>query len=155
MANEMMAGSDKAMIPSRDVKPEMDNLESMLAAVANAGPEGAPAGDMAAEGMAMEDAEGAAQMRDNMAEEGMMDEAMSDDIQMLADALGIEGAQAQALMDAAQQMAKTRGKSAKELADMLKKDFSLRMELEKIAGGAADQMAVEETEVMETEAPAE
>lgn len=142
MANEMMAGSDKAIIPDRDIKPALDNLEGMLAAVAGAG-----------EGMAMESAEGAEEMADEEMAEDAMEAAASEDVQMLADALGVDAMQAQALMDAAQQMAKTRGKSAKELADMLAKDFGLRMELEKLAGGAADQMAMEETEVMETEAP--
>ena len=66
--------------------------------------------------------------------------AMSEDAQVIAQALDIEVAQAQALLDAAQQMAKTRGKSGKELADMMAKDFQLRMELEKLAGDAADQM---------------
>jgi len=142
MANEMMAGSDKAMVPDRDIKPEMDNLESMLAAVAGAG-----------EGMAMETAEGAQEMEDEAMAEDAMGATVSEDVQMLADALGVDAMQAQALMDAAQQMEKTRGKSAKELADMLAADFGLRMQLEKLVGGAADQMAMEETEVMETETP--
>ncbi len=150
MANEMMAGSDKAMVPSRDVKPEMDNLESMLSAVAGAAP---AEGGMMAEGLAMETPEGAEQMAEDMVAEGVMDGAVSDDAQALVDALQIDAAQAQALYDAAQKMNKTRGKSGKELADMLAKDFGLRMELEKLVGGAADQMAIEETEVMETEAP--
>lgn len=150
MANEMMAGSDKAMVPSRDVKPEMDNLESMLSAVAGAAP---AEGGMMEEGMAMETPEGAEQMAEDMVAEGVMDGAVSDDAQALVDALQIDAAQAQALYDAAQKMSKTRGKSGKELADMLAKDFGLRMELEKLVGGAADQMAIEETEVMETEAP--
>ncbi len=150
MANEMMAGSDKAMVPSRDVKPEMDNLESMLSAVAGAAP---AEGGMMEEGMAMETPEGAEQMAEDMVAEGVMDGAVSDDAQALVDALQIDAAQAQALYDAAQKMNKTRGKSGKELADMLAKDFGLRMELEKLVGGAADQMAIEETEVMETEAP--
>jgi hypothetical protein len=142
MANEMMAGSDKAIVPDRDIKPALDNLEGMLAAVAGAG-----------EGMAMEGAEGAAEMVGEEMAEDAMDAAASEDVQMLADALGVDAMQAQALMDAAQQMEKTRGKSAKELADMLASDFGLRMQLEKLAGGAADQMAMEETEVMETETP--
>ena len=146
----MMAGSDKAMVPSRDVKPEMDNLESMLSAVAGAAP---AEGGMMEEGMAMETPEGAEQMAEDMVAEGVMDGAVSDDAQALVDALQIDAAQAQALYDAAQKMNKTRGKSGKELADMLAKDFGLRMELEKLVGGAADQMAIEETEVMETEAP--
>ena len=150
MANEMMAGSDKAMVPARDVKPEMDNLESMLSAVAGAAP---AEGAMMEEGMEMETPEGAERMAEDMEAEGTMDAAVSEDAQALADALEIDAAQAQALYDAAQKMDKTRGKSGKELADMLAKDFGLRMELEKLAGGAADQMVMEETEVMETEAP--
>jgi hypothetical protein len=101
----------------------------------------------------METPEGAEQMAEDMVAEGVMDGAVSDDAQALVDALQIDAAQAQALYDAAQKMSKTRGKSGKELADMLAKDFGLRMELEKLVGGAADQMAIEETEVMETEAP--
>lgn len=150
MANEMMAGSDKAMVPSRDIKPQMDNLERMLAEVADASPQDM---EVTEEGMAMETPEGAAAMGEAMVEEGATDGAMSDDAQALAEALNIDAGQAQALYDAAQKMDKTRGKSGKELADMLAADFALRMELEKLAGGAADQMAMEETEVMETEAP--
>ena len=101
----------------------------------------------------METAEGAQEMEDEAMAEDAMGAAVSEDVQMLADALGVDAMQAQALMDAAQQMEKTRGKSAKELADMLAADFGLRMQLEKLAGGAADQMAMEETEVMETETP--
>ena len=88
-----------------------------------------------------------------MEADGTADAAMSDDAQALAEALNIDGAQAQALFDAAQQMQQTQGKSGKELAEMLANDFGLRMQLEKLAGGAADQMAMEATEVVETEAP--
>jgi hypothetical protein len=150
MANEMMAGSDKAMIPERDIKPEVENLERMLAEVANASPEDMA---MADTGMAMETPEGAAEMTEVMEADGTADAAMSDDAQALAEALNIDGAQAQALFDAAQQMQQTQGKSGKELAEMLANDFGLRMQLEKLAGGAADQMAMEATEVVETEAP--
>jgi len=129
MANEMMAGSEKAIVPSRDIKPGMDVLDEIAAAVG-------------AEGAEVEETE--------MVEEEMPAEAeapapaeaaaASEDAEVIAAALGIDAMQAQMLFDAAQMMEMTRGKSGKELADMLEKDFSLRMELEKLAGGAADQM---------------
>lgn len=124
MANEMMAGSEKAIVPDRDIKPGMEVLDQVLAAM---GPEGAEVEETeVVEGEPAPPAEAPG--------------AMAEDVEVLATALGIEAAQAQALFDAAQQMDKTRGKSGKELADMLEKDFQLRMELEKLAGGAADQM---------------
>jgi hypothetical protein len=132
MANDMMAGSEKAIVPDRDLKPGMDVLDEMLSAL---GPEGGMVeetemveGEMPADAMPGGDAMG--------------------DVEVIASALGIEAAQAQALFDAAQQMAKTRGKSGKELADMLADDFQLRMELEKLAGGAADQMEMDMAEDM-------
>lgn len=133
MANEMMAGSEKAIVPDRDIKPGMEVLDQVLASL---GPEGAEVEETEmVEGEPAPPATGGP-------------EEMSADIEVLATALGIEAAQAQALFDAAQQMDKTRGKSGKELADMLEKDFQLRMELEKLAGGAADQMEMDMAEDM-------
>ena len=134
MANEMMAGSDKAMT-AKDLKPRVDDLEQMIMMAGEAGP-GAEGEEMA-ETETVE-AEAPPEMPEEMAAADAG--AMSEDAQVIAQALDIEVAQAQALLDAAQQMAKTRGKSGKELADMMAKDFQLRMELEKLAGDAADQM---------------
>ena len=132
MANEMMAGSEKAIVPDRDIKPGMDVLDQVLAAM---GPEGAEVEETEmVEGEPAPPAEAPGEM--------------AEDVEVLATALGIEAAQAQALFDAAQQMDKTRGKSGKELADMLEKDFQLRMELEKLAGGTADQMEMDMAEDM-------
>lgn len=136
MANEMMAGSEKAMT-AKDMKPKVDELEQVLMAAAGAVP-----GEGMAEEVEVEETE--APEGDMAAAEG----AASEDAEVLATALGIEVAQAQALFDAAQQMEKTRGKSGKQLADMLEKDFQLRMELEKLAGGTADQMEMDMAEDM-------
>lgn len=133
MANEMMAGSEKAIVPERDLKPGMDKLDEILATL---GPEGGEVDEVEMSETEMPP-EGAAAPGE-----------MAEDVEVLATALGIEAAQAQALFDAAQQMEKTRGKSGKELADMLEKDFQLRMELEKLAGGTADQMEMDMAEGM-------
>ena len=139
MANEMMAGSDKAMT-AKDMKPQIDELEQVLMMAAGAGP--GDAGEVVEEAE-VEETEAPADEAPAPAEG-----APSEDAEVLATALGIEAAQAQALFDAAQQMDKTRGKSGKELADMLEKDFQLRMELEKLAGGTADQMEMDMAEDM-------
>ena len=129
MANEMMAGSEKAIVPSRDIKPGMDVLDEIAAAV----------GDDSAEVEETEMAE-TEMPAETDADAPAAAAAPSEDAEVIATALGIDAMQAQMLFDAAQMMEITRGKSGKDLAAMLEKDFSLRMELEKLAGGVADQM---------------
>ena len=130
MANEMMSGSEKAIVPDRDVKPLMEELDGLLA----------EAGVPAAEGETVEVEEEVEETVE--APEG--EEAAEDsEAQTLADALGIELAQAEMLMQAAQMMEATRGKSADELAKMLAEDFHVRVGLVILAGGQMDQMEME------------
>jgi|TARA_R110002020_G_scaffold358644_1_gene571290 hypothetical protein len=62
------------------------------------------------------------------------------DLSPLMESLGATEARAQMLYDSAQQLEKTQGKTAQELADMIADDFDLLMQLEMVAargdGGA-------------------
>ena len=75
------------------------------------------------------------------------------DVTPIADTLDVSMAKAQAMYDAAQQMEQTKGKSPMELASMLEKDMSLRMQLEKTAAGSEDEMARDEMEKEGFKAP--
>ena len=72
----------------------------------------------------------------------------------LAEMLGVDTAQAQALYDASQQLGQLEGLSPEEVGQMMLDDFQLRMQVEKIAGGIADTAAEEilEEPVEEVEA---
>ena len=57
----------------------------------------------------------------------------------LVETLGVTPERAQMLFDAAQELDKTRGKSPKELAEMIASDFDVLMQLEMIAARKQDQ----------------
>ena len=122
------------MVPRRDLKPVMDEIDAILAGagMSAGGPGGpetgmAPAASRSPEGM-----------------ESGTGESMATDVMVIADALGISPDKAQALFDAAQMMPKLAGKSPAEIADMLSKDMNLRMQLEKNLGANEDTMARKE-----------
>ena len=126
----------EGVVPERDLKPMMDEADQILAALASGealpgGPEGAP-------------------VEGEVIEEEIVEEAapVDADIQALADMLEVEADAAQNLFDASQQMERTRGMTPKELGELLLEDFQLRMELERIAGGAEDDAAVMGMEMM-------
>lgn len=138
----------KKVDPERDIKPVMDRIDALLAE-GGAGDEGEmveeeavveeemplPEGEMPEEEMM---AEGEEAMEEEM-EEGMEGEV---DLAPLMDTLGASEERAQALYDAAQQIAKTQGKTPQELADMIAEDFDILMQLEMVAarGGEAQMM---------------
>lgn len=69
------------------------------------------------------------------------------DLKPLEETLGITAERAKMLFDAAQELAKTEGKSPQELADMIAQDFEVLMQLEMIAARGKDAQA-EEAEAM-------
>jgi len=122
------------MIPRRDLKPVMDEIDAILAdaGIPAGGPGGpetgmAPAASRSPEGM----------------EPGTGTSAPNETA-VIADVLGVSAEKAQMLFDAAQMMPKLAGKSAAEIADMLSKDMNLRMQLEKNLGAGEDMMARKE-----------
>ena len=123
---EVEAPAGKKLTPAKDVRPLFEELDRMLEGageVPDAPAEGAEAGEAAAEEAA--GAPGGA------------------DVSALVEALGIDEAKAMMLFDAAQQMERTRGMKADELAALLSEDFQLRMSLEKLAGVAEDEAPME------------
>ena len=122
------------MVPRRDLKPVMDEIDAILAGagMSAGGPGGpetgmAPASSRSPEGM-----------------ESGTGTDMSSDVTVIADMLDISPEKAQALFDAAQMMPKLAGKTPAEIADMLSKDMNLRMQLEKNLGANEDVMARKE-----------
>jgi len=113
------------LVPSRDLKPLMDEADRILAEAPE--DEGAePVEDTAVEG-----------------EEAPAEEALAeDDVTPIAEALDIDQEQAQRLFDAAKKIPMLADKTPTELADMLKDDFQLRMRLE-AAAAEGDDMAAE------------
>jgi len=93
-----------------------------------------------------EDAEmdDAAAEMEKPAEEAMAEEA-AEDLSPLIETLGVTEERAKMLFDAAQQLGKTKGKTAQELADMISTDFDVLMQLEMVAargdGGAMEPPA--------------
>ena len=114
---------------------------------------GAIAGDEEAEEQMAEDAP---------PEEAPGDEGPNDgDLAPLIETLGVTPERAAMLMDAAQQLEKTQGKSPQELADMIANDFDVLMQLEMVAAQtqaapiepppAAPEAAIEEAGMMSAE----
>jgi len=108
------------VVPNRDLKPMMDQMDQILAAP----PEG----------------------EEEIAEEGVAEEGAAD-VTAIAETLGVDQEQAQKLYDAAQQIPRLAGISPEELAAMMADDFQLRMEVEKMAAGGEDMMAEEEESI--------
>ena len=73
-------------------------------------------------------------------ESGMAEGAEGEggDLKDLEETLGITPERAKMLFDAAQELEKTKGKSAKELAEMIAADFEVLMQLEMIAARNQD-----------------
>lgn len=115
-----------------EMKPQIDELERIIE---SAGAAGSAEGEMPAT-KTTDEAETAA--GDGASGGGA-------DLQPLID-LGMDEAGAQAIYDAAQQMGATAGLEVDELAMMINQDVDLRMQLEKLAAGAADmaEMPAEE-----------
>ena len=142
----------EAIVPERDLKPMMDEADQILASIASGEAlPGGPGGPGGLGGLgipveeAAEDMIGDAEDADLAAAEG---EAVSADVQGLADMLQIDAVAAQSLYDAAQSLGRTRGMSHTELGELLLEDFQLRMELERIAGGVQDDAAALDAEAM-------
>jgi hypothetical protein len=83
----------------------------------------------------------------------MKAEGGAEDLKPLEETLGITPDRAKMLFDAAQELAKTQGKSPQELADMIAKDFEVLMQLEMVAARGKDDQP-EEAQAM-PEQPAE
>ena len=124
------------IVPSRDIKPKMDDIEAILAMAGNAGaPMGEPGAEVVEE--VVEEAPVGIPLDGPIDPDAPMPPG-DDDIQVLADTLQIDIAKAQMLYDAAMQLPSTVNKTGAELATMLAEDFDLRMRLEQLALGAAD-----------------
>ena len=147
--------------PVEDLKPLMDEIDSILGAPPGAGggmPPGAPGAEMPPgempPGLPPE-----MPMEEVAVGEEVVEEAPGGvDVTPLVEALGIDEAKARALYDASQQLNSLEGKSPEEVATALADDFQLRMRVEKLAGEAEDTAAEEapevEEEVEEIEEPA-
>ena len=131
------------IVPGEDLKPLMDEVDRILAG----GDMGAPAG---------EEVVGEETMTEETIEEGPGEEVVAEetveetetvDVSPIMEALEIEEAQAQALFDAAQQIARLENMEIQEIADALAADFQLRMQVEKIAGDMEDTMMADQAEV--------
>jgi|13_taG_2_1085334.scaffolds.fasta_scaffold18076_4 hypothetical protein len=142
----MAEDTQKKVDPERDIKPVMDQIDALLAeggggemveeeAVVE---EDMPTGDDMPEEEMM--AEGEEAMEETM-EEAMEGEV---DLAPLMDTLGATEERAQALYDAAQQIAKTQGKTPQELADMIAEDFDILMQLEMLAARGGEPQAMPE-----------
>ena len=137
--------------PEKDLKPMMDEADQILAALASGeavpgGPEGMPPEGAMMEEAVVEEMPGEEVVEEEVVEEGAA--PVDADIQALADMLEVDADIAQSLFDASQQMARTRGMTPKELGELLLEDFQLRMELERIAGGAEDEAAMMDMAMM-------
>jgi len=119
------------LVPSRDLKPLMDEADRILAegppAEGEVPPEGAP------EGMPPEEAPSEAMTPDGV------------DVSAIAEALEVDADQAIRLYEAAQKIPMLAGQSPEELAQMLKDDFQLRMRVEEMAAEGEDQAQAAET----------
>ena len=128
------------IVPDEDLKPLADQIDAIA--------EGAEPGteELLAEG----------EVAEEVAEEG------APDLGPLMDMLGATEERAQMLYDAAQELAKTQGKTPEELAQMIVDDFDILMQLEMVAargeggamGGPPAEMAPPPVE-MPAGAPAE
>jgi len=164
--------------PVEDLKPLMDEIDSILGAPPGAGggmPPGAPGAEMPPGAMPpgmppgmpgempVEEVAAGEEVTPEgevMAEEVVAEEVPGEvDVTPLVEALGVDETQARALYDASQQLNSLEGKSPEEVATALADDFQLRMRVEKLAGEAEDRAGeeapeVEEEEVEEIEEPA-
>ena len=138
MAENMPPAPGKALTINKDIRPLVDEIDSLIAKADEAG------GSLPPEMRKEMPAEGAA--------EGMTE---SGDVQVIADTLGVSVEKAQALFDAAQQMPRLAGKSAADIAMMLEKDMNLRMQLEKSMGAGEDMKMRDEMAKMPAPPPME
>jgi hypothetical protein len=142
----MAEETPKKVDPDRDIKPVMDRIDALLAE-GGAGDEGEMIEEEAIveEEMPMPEEE---MVEDEMMAEGeeVVDEEMEGEVDLapLMDTLGATEERAQALYDAAQQIAKTEGKTPQELADMIAEDFDILMQLEMIAARGGEPQAMPE-----------
>jgi hypothetical protein len=138
MAENMPPAPGKALTINKDIRPLVDEIDSLIAKADEAGGSLPP------------------EMRKEMPAEGG-DEGMTEagDVQVIADTLGVSIEKAQALFDAAQQMPRLAGKSATDIAMMLEKDMTLRMQLEKSMGAGEDMKAREDMAKMPAPPPME
>jgi len=128
--HDLPAEAPTSIVPSRDLKPLADEADRLIGTVADAvGAEGEmpPEGDIPLEG--------------EMPAEGPVGEA-GVDLTPLIETLGVDEIRAQELWDAAQQMPRLQGVDPAELAMLLADDIQLRMQVEGLAAGTADQAAM-------------
>lgn len=131
----------EGIVPLDDLKPLMDEVDRILAA-------DAPVAEATMTEETIEEGPGE-EVVEETAEEEVVEEAPEPalDLTPLMETLGLEEAQAQALYDAAQQIATLEGMEIDALAEALDADFQLRMQVEKIAGGMEDAMAADQAEI--------
>lgn len=127
-----------AMKPPMQGEPKMPSqqeVQSLLSEIDSVigKPGSEPGGEASGPGLPAEE-KFSSTMPETPAEPGVAD------VKPIADMLDVSMEKAQAIYDAAQQMEQTKGKSPADLADMLDKNMSLRMQLEKTAAGSEDEM---------------
>lgn len=129
-AKPPMQGEPK-MPPPQEVQALLDEIDSVIGK-----PGSEPGGEASAPSLPAEE-KFSSTMPETSEGQGAVD------VTPIADMLDVSTDKAQAIYDAAQKMDKTKGKSPMELASMMEKDMSLRMQLEKTAAGSEDEMARE------------
>lgn len=124
----------KSIVPRTDLKPLLDEVTKL------AGLEGRETGGQgeSTEAPAPE-APKAEEPKPDMTEAPGAPAA--EDTAPIAEALGVDMAKADAIYAAAQGVPSLAGKSAKEIADTLSKDMTMRMRVEKIAASSEDMAA--------------
>lgn len=121
----------KSIVPRTDLKPLLDEVTKL------AGLEGS---ETTGKGESTE-APAAEEPKPDMTEAPGAPPA--EDVAPIVEALGVDMAKADAIYKAAQSVPSLAGKSAKEVADMLSKDMTMRMRVEKIAASSEDMAARE------------
>ena len=130
------------LVPSRDLKPLMDEADRIMAEGPGAEGEEAPTEEMPPEGAPAEEAPAEMLTADGV------------DVSAIAEALDVDADQAIRLYEAAQQIPMLAGQPAEDLAQMMKDDFQLRMRVEGMAAEGEDKAQAAE-DMMAPAAPAD
>jgi len=132
------------MNPEQDIKPLMDEIDSMLAE--GGGPPGGP-GEPPMDAGAEEAAAPSEAVGDEINEQAEVVSEEPADVQPFVELLGVDEEKAAALYDAAMQMPRFEGMTAQEIAEQLVDDYQLRMQVEAIAAGSEDAAAADAMEL--------
>ena len=130
------------LVPSRDLKPLMDEADRIMAEGPGAEGEEAPTEEMPPEGAPAEEAPAEMLTADGV------------DVSAIAEALDVDADQAIRLYEAAQQIPMLAGQPAEDLAQMMKDDFQLRMRVEGMAAEGEDQAQAADAMTAPAEPPA-